>query len=173
MIRPEEVFRIGRLGKPHGVKGEMVFMFDDDIFDRTDADYLVVETEGILVPFFISEYRFRNNETALMKLDGVDTVEQARQLTNCDVFFPRRLAQTDEEELTWAQIAGFTLVDEPSGTNIGEIRSVDDSTENVLFEVLTPEGRELLVPAAEEFIRGVDGEGRQIFVELPQGLLDL
>ena len=38
MIKPEEVYKIGRLGKAHGVKGEVSFQFDDDIFDRVDSD---------------------------------------------------------------------------------------------------------------------------------------
>ena len=41
MIRKEEVFKIGILGKPHGINGEMGMTFSDDVFDRTDADYLV------------------------------------------------------------------------------------------------------------------------------------
>ena len=41
MIRQEEVYKIGKLGKAHGVKGEISFLFDDDVFDRTDADYMV------------------------------------------------------------------------------------------------------------------------------------
>lgn len=51
MIRQEDVYKIGRLGKPHGVKGEVSFQFDDDIFDRVDADYLILEIDGILVRF--------------------------------------------------------------------------------------------------------------------------
>lgn len=43
MIRQEEVYRIGRLGKTHGVKGEVTLLFDDDIFDRVDCDYLILE----------------------------------------------------------------------------------------------------------------------------------
>ena len=73
MIKQEEVFKIGRLGKAHGVKGELSFMFDDDVFDRVDADYLVLDVDGILVPFFIEEYRFRSDSTALVKFEGVDT----------------------------------------------------------------------------------------------------
>ena len=53
MIKAEEVYKIGKLGKPHGLKGEINFLFDDDVFDRTDADYLVLEVDGILVPFFM------------------------------------------------------------------------------------------------------------------------
>ena len=55
MIKQEDVYRIGRLGKPHGVRGELSFQFEDDIFDRVDADYLILDIDGILVPFFIEE----------------------------------------------------------------------------------------------------------------------
>ena len=33
MIRQEEVYKIGKIGKPHGVKGELTLFFDDDVFD--------------------------------------------------------------------------------------------------------------------------------------------
>jgi len=97
MIRQEDVYKIGRLGKPHGVKGEITFHFQDDVFDRVDADYLIIEVDGILVPFFIEEYRFRSDEVALLKLEDIDTQEAARQLTNSDVYFERRLSDEDED----------------------------------------------------------------------------
>ena len=50
MIRQEEVYKIGRLGKAHGVKGEVTFQFDDDVFDRTDAEYLILDIDGTLLP---------------------------------------------------------------------------------------------------------------------------
>lgn len=77
MIKKEDVFKIGRIGKAHGVKGEVTFQFDDDIFDRTDADSLFIEIDGLLVPFFIEEYRFRSDDVALMVFEGVDTEEKA------------------------------------------------------------------------------------------------
>ena len=97
MIKKEDVYKIGRLGKPHGVKGEITFQFQDDVFDRVDADYLIIEVDGILVPFFIEEYRFRSDEVALLKLEDIDTQEAARQLTNSDVYFERRLSDEDED----------------------------------------------------------------------------
>ena len=56
MIKKETVYKIGKIGKPHGVNGEVSFHFDDDVFDRTEADYLILEIDGILVPFFISSF---------------------------------------------------------------------------------------------------------------------
>ena len=173
MIKPEEVYQIGRIGKPHGVKGEMNFMFTDDVFDRTDSDYLIIEVDGILVPFFIEEYRFRSEETALLKLCDIDTQEQARQFTNCNVFFERSHTPGDEEELTWSQIVGFHIVDENTQKNIGTITAVDDSTENVLFELLTADGREVLLPASNDLIAEVDNAAQTITMTIPEGLLEL
>lgn len=74
MIRREEVYRIGKLGKAHGIKGELSMMIDDDVFDRVDAEYLVLEVDGIMVPFFMEEYRFKTDDTVLVKLDRKSVV---------------------------------------------------------------------------------------------------
>ena len=169
MIRKEDVYKIGRLGKVHGVKGEITFMFDDDVFDRVDADYLVLEVDGILVPFFIEEYRFRSDTTALMKFEDIDTQERARELTNCDVFFPRQLADEAEEEYTWSFFVGFDIVEETTGQVVGHIADVDESTANVLF--LLDDDR--LIPASEELIVSIDQKHHRIIMHLPEGLLSL
>ena len=81
MIKNDDVFRIGKIGKAHALKGELQMQVDDDVFDRVEADYVVLQIDGILVPFFIEEYRFRSDETALIKFCDIDTAEQARRLT--------------------------------------------------------------------------------------------
>ena len=58
------------------------------MFDRVDAEYLLLELDGILVPFFMEEYRFKSDETVLMKFCDIDTQEQARSLTGAKVYFP-------------------------------------------------------------------------------------
>lgn len=169
MIRKEDVYKIGRLGKTHGVKGELSFLFDDDVFDRVDADYLVLEVDGILVPFFIEEYRFKSDSNAIMKLEGIDSQERARELTGCDVYFPRALAPCDDEAMSWSEIVGFAIVDAATHTTVGTIASVDDSTLNILFEL--EDGT--LIPAPEELITDVDRQAKTITIELPDGLLDI
>lgn len=174
MIRTEEVYKIGKIGKPHGVKGEVSFMFDDDVFDRVDADYLVLMVDGILVPFFFDEYRFKSGETALVKFSGIDTKEQAQELTGCDVYFPKELSDRGEDELTYDELCGFNVLDADDGDKlIGEISSVDDATANVLFCIKTPEWGEVLIPVSADFIVNVNPDKREIRVTLPEGLLDL
>ncbi|HEY9542218.1 ribosome maturation factor RimM [Prevotella sp.] len=173
MIKKDSVYKIGRLGKPHGVKGEMGMMFTDDIFDRVEADYLVLEIDGILVPFFMEEYRFRNDDQVLMKFVDVDTDSRARELTGCDVYFPRALADSQDDATSWAELIGYTLIDASKGTSVGEITHIDDATINVLFEVRATDGREVLIPASEELIEGIDKAQRHIHVRVPEGIFEL
>lgn len=173
MIKKEEVYKIGMFNKPHGVKGEVSFTFTDDIFDRADCDYLVCLIDGILVPFFIEEYRFRSDSTALVKLEDVDTAEKARMFTNVDVYFPVKYADEAKEtvDLAWDYFVGFRVKDVHHG-DLGLITEVDDSTINTLF-VIDHQGEELLVPAQEDFIVKMDKKKRLMTVEIPDGLLNL
>jgi 16S rRNA processing protein RimM len=169
MIKREDVYKIGRLGKAHGVKGEVSFQFDDDIFDTTDADYLILEIDGILVPFFMEEYRFRNDSLALVKFCDVDTQQRASELTGCDVYFPRTLAEESEGQLSLSSLVGFDIVEASNSKVVGKIAAIDDTTQNILFEL--EDGR--LIPASDELITNIDTNRQQIIMQIPTGLLEI
>ena len=172
MIKIEDVYRIGLINKPHGVHGELLFTFDDDIFDRMEADYIICMMDGILVPFFFESYRFRSDSTALIKLEGIDTEQQARRMTNVEVFFPKEhVEELDDNELTWSYFVGFLIKDVNEG-EIGKVIDVDDSTINTLF-VVDHNDTEVLIPAQEDFIVDLDRGKRVITMQIPAGLLDL
>lgn len=169
MIKESEVYPIGILNKPHGVKGEITFTFTSDVWDRMDADYLICEVDGILVPFFLEEYRFRTDHSAIVKFHGMDTVEDVQEMTGLKVYFPHSLTPhgDEEESYDWQYFQGF-LVEDANGHKLGMIDSVDDATENVLFEI-----GNLLVPAADDLILDIDHEGKIIKMQLPEGLTEL
>jgi len=172
MIRKKDVFSIGKLHKPHGISGEVSFGFTSDVFDRTESPYWVLEMDGILVPFFVESYRFKSSETALVKLEGIDSEIQVRELFGKEVFYPAKFADKEEpKEDTWNFYIGFAVFDEQVGY-IGEITEVDDSTLNVLF-TLRKDDHEILMPVAEEFFTEIDIENREMHVSLPEGLLEL
>lgn len=169
MIKREDVYKIGRLGKAHGVKGEVSFQFTDDIFDSVDAEYLVLDVDGILVPFFMEEYRFRNDSVCLVKFCDVDTQQRAQELTGCDVYFPRALAEEAEETPSLSSLVGLKIVSVPDGSTIGTIAAIDDSTQNILFEL--EDGT--LIPASDELIENIDVNKKEIIMNIPEGLLDI
>ena len=169
MIRQDEIYKIGQLGKPHGIKGEITFSFTTDVWDRVEADYLVLSIDGIFVPFFLEEYRFRGEHSALLKFQNIDSIEDAQEISGVEVYFPYSLMPEDDDaDYTWSYFEGFHVHDEKAG-DLGSIVRVDESTENVLFELESGH----LLPAVEAFITDIDHEGCTIHMNLPEGLLEI
>lgn len=173
MIKREEVYKIGMINKPHGIHGELLFTFTDDIFDQVDADYLICLLDGIFVPFFMEEYRFRTDTTAFVKFEDIDTAEKARRFTNIDVYFPVKYAneKSEDSSLSWDYFVGLQVKDIHYG-DLGVIEEVDESTINTLF-VVRKGDEELLIPAQEDFIVNLEEEKRILWMELPEGLIDM
>ncbi len=169
MIPREAVYPIGRLGKTHGLRGEMTLFVDDDVFDRVDAEYVVLLIDGILVPFFIEEYRFVRDDRAIVKFCDVDDRATAEEYVNTLVFFPHALSDTDDREFTPTQLIGYTIYDSTTNTTLSAVESIDSATDNALF-VLT-DGR--LIPLTQDWITDIDHDNRTIHMTLPIGLLSL
>ena len=165
MIKQDEVYRIGRLGKAHGVKGELTFQVEDDVFDRVGADFLV--------PFFMEACRFRSNESALVTFEGIDTAEKAQSLVGHEVFFPRALSDGSSDHVSWNEILGFTVIDKTTRLPLGILEHIDATTANLLFEIRTDTGETLLLPAHSDLIHHADMAARTVQMEIPHGLLDL
>lgn len=177
MIALEDIVKIGRFYKPHGICGELNFSFVDDVFDRTEAPYWVIEIDGIFVPFFVESYRFRTETTALVKMEDINDEKAAKLLADHDVYYPKSyLVDSDEEEhdiLSWQYFEGFQILD-ADAQPIGEILAVNDSTMNVFFEVKMHADASLkYLPAAEDFMLKIDAKNRCLYMEFPEGLLDL
>jgi len=173
MIRESEVFPIGKLYKPHGISGEMSFGFTSDVFDRTESPYWVLEMDGILVPFFVESYRFRSEETGLVHFDGIGTEFEAKELSNKVIYYPVKFAdeEAENEPDGWNAFIGFKIFEVSAGY-LGTLSDVDDSTLNVLFRIIN-NGREIVMPVAEEFFTDIDEKKREMHVQLPEGLLEL
>ena len=75
--------------------------------------------------------------------------------------------------MSWAQIVGYSLIDEQTKRTIGKITAVDETTVNTLFEVVTSKGDDILIPASNELIVEADTVGQTITMRIPAGLLDL
>ncbi|MEN9918924.1 MAG: rRNA processing protein RimM [Bacteroidota bacterium] len=172
MIREKDVFKIGKFIKPHGIKGEITFSFDNDIFDKVDCPYLICNIEGILVPLFVKKYRFKGTETALISLEDITTEVSAKAFSGLDVFFPRKyFNESEEAEFSLDYFIGFSIVDQTLG-EVGVIIDIDNLTINTLFLATDKKDNQIIVPASEDFIVDVDTDKKIVLMNLPEGLLD-
>ena len=168
----------GHFNKPHGIKGEISATLTIDGIDLADVEALFVEMDGITVPFFIDGLRPRSADTWLLKIDGIDTEEKARgfagktfsllpgDVPDADAFDP------DADGFYASDLIGFAMTDSEAG-DLGTVEDVNDTTANVLFVVRRPDGQELLVPVADEFIDSIDPDSRIIYTTLPESLVHL
>lgn len=174
MIKLSEIAEIGRFNKPHGIKGEISVSVDGNI-DLDDVKCIIVRIEGIFVPFFINSVRPKTADTSLITIDGIDSEEKAQELTNRDIYILRSdLPEegTDKDGLYASDLIGYEINDITSG-NIGVIEDINDSTQNILFIVKTPEGKELYIPVAEEFILSVNPDNETVRTDIPIEILTL
>jgi 16S rRNA processing protein RimM len=173
MIKRDEIIRIGQFNKPHGLNGEISFTFTDDIFDREESPYIVCPIDGIFVPFFIEEYRFRSDSSALFKLVDVDTAEQAKMFTNLEVYYPKKYIDDDESfESGKDYFLDYKVFDAEYG-ELGVITSIDDSTVNVLFVIEKDDEDDILVPAVDEYVESINHKKKEIHLKLPHGFLHI
>lgn len=171
MINRNELLKIGQLYKTHGLKGELSFsMTHPDLFEENEYEYLFIEMEGIFVPFYISEYRFKSNESGYITFDDVNDEKQAKEFVNKELY----VRAPEDDETTPLQgffmFIGYEVIDKHLGS-VGKIRDIDDTTINTLF-VLNNGGEEVLIPVSDEFFTEIDHEGKIIYADLPEGLIE-
>lgn len=178
MIEQKNITAIGKFQKTHALKGELNAILDIDAAFLSEGNAVIVELDGIFVPFFASSIRPKGNTSYLVKLDGIDSEEEARRFVNKIIYaLKSELApflEVEEEDIADEdELIGYEIIDHDTNNVIGEIEAIDSSTSNLLFIVASPSGDTIYIPAAEEFVVEIDDEGKKIYMRLPEGLIDL
>lgn len=176
MILRTDITEAGVFNKPHGIKGEISATLDFDI-DLTQVKCIVLNVDGIFVPFFIMSVRPKTSETVLITIDGIDSEQKARALTGSTFYvLDSDIQESDdadgEDGFYLSDLIGFTLVDSEYGT-VGEITDYNDATSNLLLIVTTTDNEDIYIPVADEYIDEVDTESHILHTTLPSGIIDL
>ncbi len=132
MIEKKDIVEIGKFQKTHALKGELNALLNVPEEYVEDGNPLIVEMDGILVPFYAESVRPKGATSFLVKLQGIDSQDAAREMVNSVIFAPKTLASDyfgDEgEELIFNDdLEGFKVVDCQLG-EIGMLISVNDYT---------------------------------------------
>ncbi len=177
MISVNDIQPVGKFLKPHGVNGEISILRDNDIVDFNDCSCIIVDVDGIFVPFFLNSVRPKGADTDLVTIDGITDDRQVTRFTNKTVYLlrselPGEDDENEEDGFYAEDFVGYDVLITGKG-NIGKITGIEDSTANYLFIVKTPDGKNLLIPVADEFVTDVSPEQRSIEMDLPEGLIEI
>lgn len=168
-----ECFYVGKIVKKYSFKGELLIKLDTDEPEQFEnLESVLINLRGNLVPFFIESSQLHKSELLRIKFEDVDTEDDADSLIKSELYLPLSfLPELEGDKFYYHEIIGFNVEDKNFG-NVGIITGVNDSTAQALFEI-DRNGTEILIPMNDEFISKVDKLNKTIFVETPEGLIDL
>ncbi|MCT4560588.1 MAG: ribosome maturation factor RimM [Crocinitomicaceae bacterium] len=172
-MKKTDCFQLGYIAKLHGFKGEVsLFMDVTDPSKYASLDALFIEIDQQLIPFFVERIKLKNKGFAALKLEGVDTEEEARRILRKSVFLPNTLLEDlDDKHFYDHEIVGFEVIDAEYGS-VGEAEDVIELGPNVLLQV-NAKGQEILIPLIPGLVQKVDRANKKLHVEAPEGLLSL
>ena len=175
-ITLDECFELGYVVKTHGLKGQFIAVLDvDDLadYDELERVYVALATApAVLTAYLVERFSPQGEARVLLKLRGIERIEEAEALRGAKLWLPlSELPDLDDNQFYFHDVIGFQVIDE----NQGELGTVENFYELPQQDVLAMryQGQEVLIPVVDELVTHADMEAKQLFVNLPEGLLDI
>ena len=168
---PDDALAVARIGRPHGVRGELRLRPESEDPGRLLAleRAWVVARDGAVSAVRIVSMR-RHGGVALARFEGIESPEAAGVMTNGELWARAcDLPAWEGDSIGVADIVGHEMWDE--GRRVGPIVSVSSGGGRDYFEV-EHDGRRVLIPAVKDWWVERDPVRRRIVMRLPAGLLD-
>jgi 16S rRNA processing protein RimM len=171
-VTQDDRVTIGKIERPFGLKGEVKVRSLSDVpgrFDHLDAVGVMGPT-GQMSDKTVTHVR-RAGETYIMRFAGVTTPEEAGTLRGGLIQIPRTKRPAQSNDLFYeCDLVGMRVEDE-KGHELGVVDTVWDMPGHHIF-VVRKGDRELLIPAAKNFVKAVDVPQRRMVVQIIEGMVE-
>lgn len=170
----QEKVLIGKVGSPVGIKGEFrVNLYSQDSGNLKEGKVLLLERAEKSVSGAIEKVRYQKDKP-VVRLTGIEDRNAAEDIRGMDVsIYAKDMEELPEGEHYVRDLIGCKVVDlAQDGAEIGVLRDVIQNTAQSVLDVSTPDGKQVLIPAVDAFLRSIDEEAGVIEVELIPGFLD-
>ncbi|HJD97619.1 ribosome maturation factor RimM [Mailhella massiliensis] len=166
---------LGRLTKPHGVKGEIRVDYYADSADLLEKPLMLRAGRFAPRPVRIREWHLWKDQL-ILSLEGCNDRSAAEQLRGQELLIDASfLPETEEDEPYLRDLIGLSVRLE-DGTVVGKLEDVDFPAGQEMWIIRAPEadgGYEILFPAVPEFVLDIDLSAETATIAPPEGLLDL
>lgn len=172
----DECYYLGYFQKTIGTKGELALKLD------VDSPSAYIDLEGIfvqinkqdksLVPYFISQCSLNGKVNLRCRLDSVEQLNDAKKLIGKVVFLPlSRLESLENDQFYFHEIINYQAFDKSFGL-VGSIKEVLSFNNSNLFSI-NRDDKEILIPITRQIIERVEKKEKKIYLNCPEGLIDL
>ena len=168
----KDFFYLGHITKPFGYKGALVIYLDTDQPEKYQTlDAVFIDTDGEMIPYMIEEFQYRGNNQAVVTFSDISP-EDSKSLIKSEIYLPiSLLPPLTGNNFYYHEVIDFQVVDAEKG-NIGICKEFLDFSKQPIMQIEL-DGKEILVPAVDEFIQKVDRENKIIYIAAPEGLIDI
>ena len=158
----------GYISGTHGVRGEIKMqVWCDDISDFLKIKTLYFDENGEKSYKITSSHGSKT--AAVVKLGGVDTVEDAAKLKGKTVFVDREELHIPDDRILICDLIGLPVIDAENGKIYGELSSVEEYPASDIYMVKT-EGGVVQVPDVPQFIKRLTDEA--IYITPVKGMFE-
>ncbi len=166
---------IGRLLKPHGLRGEIVFLpYVVEMALVPDLIGRAVSLQHPVAPPLsrtISGWR-QFHKRVLMQFDGCRDISQAEPLREYEVLLARHVFEPlPEGEYYWFEIEGLAVYAD-DGEYLGVVTEIIYTGSNDVYAVRDADARELMVPALSDVVSRIDVEQGEIHLRVQREWLE-
>ena len=166
----KQFLEIAKITAAHGLRGEVRCQYYCDTAEvLCDFDELYFD-KGETPVHVTKAYPHKN--VVVMKLEGVDSIEQAQPLIGKILYLDRDDAELDEDLFFIQDIIGLTVKDADTGEVYGKITDVYQNGAADVFSIKKPDGRELMFPNISEVVLKTDIGSGEMLIRPLKGLFD-
>ena len=175
MIKISDISLVGKFQRTHALKGELNMIIDIDPDYFLEGNPMIVDYDGIYVPYYVESLRPKGSTSYLVKLAGINSEKEASSFVNKDIYIEKEDALQFKEELSESPhyLIGFNVFDINQGKAIGIIDDLLDIKSNLILCINTNDNEELLIPFNKDFIKEIDDIQKTLKMDLPDGLIDI
>jgi 16S rRNA processing protein RimM len=168
----DDLYEIGYILKPHGLKGAVNILLDvDDPSKYKEMESVVVKIGEQLVPFFIKSIQIEGSKGTIL-FEEIDSVEDAQELKSCTLMLPvENLPPLGEGKFYYHDVIGYQIKDEALGP-LGSIENIITGSNQDLISMRYKD-KEILIPVASDIVLRADHKKKEVIVHLPEGLLEI
>ncbi len=165
-INRKDFIVAGVVEKIHGTKGGLRLSIEQKIKIK---EWVFIEINNKPVPFFIESIS-GNDDHRIVQLQDIENPKEAQRFVGNTILVPitKTSRKTKKVDL---DIINFLLIDETHG-ELGKVEDVEELPQQLIIHT-TFKGKELLIPAVDEFILEISAKKKTIYLSLPDGILDL
>lgn len=166
----KQFLEVGMVNNTHGIRGELKFtLWCDDINYLKQLNVLYLDDKGEK-PVKIISVRPQKN-IAILKLENVNTIEQAEELKGRVLYCNRDDAVIDENANYIADLIGCYVVDVDTEEEYGQVKDVLNYGSCDIYDIES-RGRHMLIPATPDIVKEINTEYQVIRIKKMKGLFD-